>query len=374
MGFIRKIFSGREPPKAPDIPKAPAPQEIMDVIDEIAGAQAINVVGADGKKRRVIKRLPRTKEEEALYQQGEQMMAVALNNIKELYHYDPSSVVDFAPIIETFANLNQERADNLAQIADFGTIQQDIADFRQMQSSLMDERFLRDKNMLEEQLAHTGHADSTVGREERNLLKRNQTLAAQEADLNALQFGEGLADTRLNRNTNIFNLKEADRAGRLQAAQLQYELEQQKKADVEQLRQNALNENQNQLQIGANLVGNDLNKAMGNQANQQALQQMQVANQAQLGHYNANVNAIKAGYDMQMQQFNAKPLGFGDALKRLAFAKLGGGVDVFGNNQKGQQQPQQKGFGMSLPGFGQVFKGGMGIPGFGGGFGKGLVY
>lgn len=367
MGFIRKIFGGREPPKAPPIPKAPAPQEIMDVIDEIAGAQAMTVTGADGKKRRVMKRLPRTKEEEALYQRGEQMMSVALNNIKELYKYDPSSVVDFAPLIETFANINQERAENLAQIADFGNIQQDIADFRTMQGALMEERFMRDKNALEEDLAHKGLADSTIGREERNLLSRNQNLAAQEADLNALQFGEGLADTRLNRNANIFNLKEADRANRLQAAQLQYELEQQKKADIEQLRQNALNENQNQLQIGSGIVSNDLNKAMGNQANQAALQQMQIANQAQLGHYNANVNAIKAGYDMQMQQFNAKPLGFGDALKRLAFAKLGGGVDVFGNNKNGgNTQNSQPG------GFGSMFKNGLGIPGLGGGFSKGL--
>jgi hypothetical protein len=358
MSFITRplgrIFGGRNPPKAPHIPKVPAPQEIMDVIDEIAGAQAITVTGADGKKRRVIKRLPRTKEEEALYKQGEQMMSVALNNIKELYTYDPSSVVDFAPLIETFASLNQERADNLAQIADFGTIQQDITDFRQMQSSLMDERFMRDKNVLEEDLAHKGLTDSTIGREERNLLSRNQNLAAQEADLNALQFGEGLADSRLNRNTALFNLKEADRANRLSAAQLEYELEQQKKEDLEQLRQNALNENQNQLQIGAGLVGSDVNKAMGNKANAEALHHMQVANQAQLGHYNANVNALKTGYDMQMEQFKTKPLGFGDALKRFAFAGIG--------NR------------MGAGGFGQMFKRGLGIPGLGGGFKKGLVY
>jgi hypothetical protein len=81
---------------------------------------------------------------------------------------------------------------------------------------------------------------------------------------------------------------------------------------------------------------------------------MQVANQAQLGHYNANVNALKTGYDMQMEQFKTKPLGFGDALKRFAFAGIG--------NR------------MGAGGFGQMFKRGLGIPGLGGGFKKGLVY
>ncbi|CAK9250434.1 unnamed protein product [Sphagnum jensenii] len=44
------------------------------------------------------------------------LMASALKNITQLYQYDPSSVVDFSPIIQTFANINEEQAQDLAKI------------------------------------------------------------------------------------------------------------------------------------------------------------------------------------------------------------------------------------------------------------------
>ena len=317
MGLFRKLFGRSKPPAAPQLPPPPKPEEILDVIDELTGTEAVTVTGADGKKRRVIRRLPRTREEEALFKKGQEIMQSSLNTITNLYQYDPASVIDFAPIIETFANINQERAESLAQIADLGNIEQEIANFRQMQSDLMQERFLSDRNRLEEDLAHKGLAASTTGREERNLLNRSERLAQSQADLNALQFGESLADQRLGRNMNVFGLQEADRANRLQASQLEYELALQRKADLEQMRQNAINEQQNQFALASGLVGNDSNKALNSRANIDALSQMQIANAAQMNNYDANVNRSTQQHQMAMDSFKNKPMGFGDFAMKL---------------------------------------------------------
>ena len=69
-----------KPPKMniPNLEKPPSVQDLEDVIDEISGTEAITVKGADGKKRRVVRRLPRTREEEALFQKGQGMMKTAL--------------------------------------------------------------------------------------------------------------------------------------------------------------------------------------------------------------------------------------------------------------------------------------------------------
>ena len=313
MKFLRR----RKVPQAPTLEAPPKVEDLIDVIDELSGAEAVTVIGADGKKRRVIRRLPRTKEEEAIFQKGQDIVKTALQNITNLYQYDPSSVIDFQPIIETFANINKERADNLKQIADFGNIQNEVEAFKAMQSGLLNEQFLSEKNRLTESLAHKGLEDSTIGREERTLLLRNQTLASQQANLNALQFGENLADSRLNRNTNLYNLKEMQRQNRLQAGQLEYDLAQRQKADIEQMRQNAIAENMNQFQVGNSLLGNDQNKAMMTRANTDALSQMQLANNAQMNTYNANINRLTQQHKMQLDALNAKGPSFGDFAMKL---------------------------------------------------------
>ena len=331
VGFFKKLFGGSKPPAPPQLPPPPEPKEILDVIDELTGTEAITVKGIDGKQRRIIRKLPRTREEEALFRKGQEIMQGSLNRITELYRYDPASIIDFAPLVETFANINRERAENLAQIADFGNIEQDIGTFKRMQSDLMQERFLSDRNRLEESLAHKGLSDSTVGREERNLLNRSENQLRNQADLEALNFGESLADKRLNRNRNVFALQELDRENRLQAANQEYNLAQQRKADLEQMRQNAIAEQQNQFALASGLVNQDLNKTLNSRANTDALSQMQIANAAQNANYNANVNRLTQQHQMAMEAHKNRPMGFGD------FAlKLGGlGAGAFVGNAMG---------------------------------------
>jgi hypothetical protein len=82
----------------------------MDVIDEITGVQSLVTTNANGRKQRVTSRLPRSPEEEQRFKMAEQLIATSMENIQQLYKYDPRSTVDYAPIIQTFANINQETA------------------------------------------------------------------------------------------------------------------------------------------------------------------------------------------------------------------------------------------------------------------------
>lgn len=81
------------PPPAPYYPPVPPKEELLDVIDHVTGTQAITVVGADGKKKRVVERLPRTPEEQKLYDEAGDLMNIAIVEIKKLSEYDPAAAL-----------------------------------------------------------------------------------------------------------------------------------------------------------------------------------------------------------------------------------------------------------------------------------------
>ena len=95
-----KLFRGRRPPEAPQMPAQQAAPELMDIVDELSGVQTITVTGPDGKKRRVTQRLPLTPQEEQTLNQAKNLMNTAVNNIQRLYKYDPASVANYQPFIQ----------------------------------------------------------------------------------------------------------------------------------------------------------------------------------------------------------------------------------------------------------------------------------
>jgi hypothetical protein len=325
-------FGNSSPPAAPVIPPPPPPPEILDVIDEITGTQTITVVGEDGKKRRVTQRLPRTPEEEARFRSGERLMANALKNIQELYKYNPASAIDYTPIVNTFANLNRERLNDLAQIADLGNIAEDIAEFKEMQKTVIDEEFAIKNRTMEENLAHSGRGSGTYAAERRAAMAKNEVTARQRAGVEAAMYGEDLAARKLDRNSQAFGLREMGRQGQLEQAQMKYALAKEHEADMERRRQTAIEENKGLYNIGGGIVGQDLAKAMGGNTSGEALNLFNAQASDSLGRYNADVNRTMANYKMQMDEFNAQPPSFGEALLGVA----GQGVGAYVNNRMGE--------------------------------------
>jgi len=312
------IFGGDDsPPPAPVYIPPPPPEEIMDVIDKVSGVQSIIVKGPDGKKQRIVERLPRTPEEEALYKSAEEIIKTSLQNIQDLYRYDPNQLANFQPFIDTFANLNEERQKDLSQIADFSDISQQVADFKKMNQTLLDEEIQRRDRSIEESLAHKGLSNSTSATEYRTSMARNADLARLQNNVNADIYGQQLAAQRLDTNARAFGLREQGRQGRAQAAELGYNLERQKIEDLENKRKQAIIENQNLLGVGAGIRGEDINKAVMSRAPDIANQTFSMINADALNRYNSSVAAQNSAYQNQLMEYKMQPPSFGDRLLQL---------------------------------------------------------
>jgi len=316
-------FGNDDPPAVPQYVAPPAPEEIMDVIDEITGTQSITVIGPDGKKRRKIERLPRTPEEQERFALGEELMTKSINNIKDLYQYNPENVINFEPLLRTFANLNDERANALGQVANIGNIREDIQAFKDMQGALDDDMFRRQNREMEENLGRKGLSDSYAGQEARAFAARNENLYRKQSELNANQYGEDLASKRLGRNAQAFALDETGRAGRLSAAEAEYQLRKDQQADIENKRQTAIGENMNLLKVGSGITRQDLDKALATQAPQIANQTFQMQNADSLQRYTAGVNARNAAYDRERNAYDQRPPTFTDMALRTGAHLLG---------------------------------------------------
>lgn len=330
---FRSLFKRRKSPSFTPISPPPPPQEIMDVIDEITGTQSIVARGPDGKMRRVIQRLPRTAEEEARFKQGEELMGRAIKNIQELHAYDPNSVVDFAPVIQTFANLNQEQAADLAQVADFGNIEQDINNFKQMQTSLMEDQFKRQRGQLETDLARKGRSAGSYGQEQRARNNYYENLVRQQNEVNSTQYGEDLAAQRLNRNLTAYGARQQGRENQLNAAEMEYNLKQQQLQDLENRRRYAIDENMQQFGLGANLTGQDLAKAMATRAPELANQTFAMQSADSLNRYNADINRQNINYANRLARYNVRPPTFGEFLGNVAGQQLGASITGPTRNQ-----------------------------------------
>jgi len=305
-------FGNDSPPPAPQLGAPPPAPEIMDIIDEITGTQSIIVTGADGKKRRVNSRLPRTPEEDAKFKAAEELISSSMQNMIQLYKYDPASMIDFSPIVETFANINRERMESLGQIANIGNIEQDVAEFKKMQSSLIDEQFSIKNRSNEEALAHSGRGSGTYAAESRAAMARNEALARQQGDIQGSIYGEELASKRLNRNKEAFNLQEMGRQGQLQSAEGQYALAKEHEADMERRRQSAIAENKGLMGVGSAITGADLSKALSNTNAQTSLATFNAQAGDSMNRYNADVNRQMANYNMAMNEYNNQPPTFGE--------------------------------------------------------------
>ncbi len=305
---------GDDSPDPPQLPKPPKPEEMMDVIDEITGTQAITVTGSDGKKRRLIQKLPRTKEEESLYQEAGRLMDKAIGEMKRLYDYDPRQLVHYASYVEVLNTLNQERSQDMEELTKFPDFNGYVQEFKDMQKSIIDEEYARANNMLEEKLAHSGLADSTIGREERNLLTRNAATARQRASVEAQMAGEQAKSADLVNRTNAYNLKESTRQGRLATAATEYELQKDYAAQLEGQRDKALAHQSNLYNVAAGIREAENNKTMSTMAPNMALAEFGARNNNALNYYNADVGRLTKQYDMELAAHKTQPPGFGQSL------------------------------------------------------------
>lgn len=302
---------------------SPPPREdFPDVIDEMNGVESRTVM-ENGKKVRVIRALPKTEEEKALYKFAEDMLTSAIKNVKELYQYDPSKVVNYQPFIESVANLNNQRTRELSQITNLGDIQSYIDDFKSMNNQINDQVFAKRYGDLEEGLSHGGQSNSTAANQLRAALTSEESLSRQRGNIEANIYGENIASNRLNRNSQVFNLNEQGRLGHLREAEMGYNLERQKQTDLEERRLQAIRENMNQFQIATGMQGIDMNKKLASHAPELSNQIFQLNSVDALNRTNAENNKRMGQYNIDMAHYNAQPRSFGDIALEAGMTGLG---------------------------------------------------
>ncbi len=330
---------GNDAPEMQQIPNPPPEKEMMDFISHVTGTQTVTVTGADGKKRRVTTVLPRTPEEAEALKTGQDLLITSMKDIQDLYKYDPKSVISFAPLVNTFANLDQQRLNDLGQIANIGNIQQDIANFKNMQGTLIDEQFAMRERSNEERLAHTGRGSGTYANESRAAMARAHGLARMQGDAQATRDAEDLAAKRLGTNKEAFGLREAGRQGTLEATQADYALNKADEQDQEARRQRALGERKGQFDVGSNVVRYSDWKNLQDKTHDNSLNTYLAENNVQNQRYGQQVNAIKANNEMKMEAYKNKPPSFGEWAvntgARLGGAYLSGGMSEFARMGQG---------------------------------------
>lgn len=329
-------FGNDDGPNLQHIPDPPPEKAMMDFINHITGSETITVTDANGNRRRVTQRLPRLPNEQMRFETGENLIASTIRNLTQLNRYDPKSMISFAPLIETFSNLSQEKIKDIGQFANLGDIQQDIASMKQTYANLIDEQFNIRERANEERLAHSGRGSSTYAAGSRAALARAHGLARAEGDAKARGVAEDIAAKRLATNTAAFKVRDAGRQGVLEAAQADYALNKADEQDQENRRLQAMNDNQGMFNLGAGLVKYDDAKAMSDRTQEQALNTYLAENNVQNARYGAQVNAINSNNQMAMQEYANRPPSFGEMAMGLAGKAAGAIFTASGDSMAGR--------------------------------------
>jgi hypothetical protein len=289
----------------------------MDVMDHVTGTQAITVTGPDGKKKRVIERLPRTSEEQALYEQAGELMTRAMTEIQRLNAYDPSALVDFAPFVQVMNDLNRDRQQDMQELTQLPDFNQTVQAFKDMNQRLLEEDFKRQENEGQEYLNRRGYGDSTAAIEMRNTLGKNRAQALEESRVRGDLYGEQLKAADLHNRQTAYGLREQGRRGQLERAQMDHQVRLEQKAQHDQARQQALHNQMDLFRVGAGIRGEDTHRALATRAPDLANTIFQQNSADTLHRYQAQVNQTNAAYQNQLAQYQTRPPSFGDTLLNL---------------------------------------------------------
>lgn len=296
MGFLGSgaaviggALLGRSGHRNQEMPAAPKPEDVMDVVDTINGTQSITRVGANGKKQRVIERLPRTAQEEAIYREAGNIMTNTLRNIQNLYNVDPNAAMNYAPFVNTIQGLQQERSADVARLINMPDFAQFAQDFKTTEQANIREQFGEARNQTQSQLAGMGYGtDSTAWQNAQAAINAEESKASRGLDVRSKLAGQEYAQNELQNRIMGYTMGEHGRQDRQQSAATELGIQREQLNEREANRQRRVAEQAGLLQNAAAIRGEDANAAARTVAPQ--LQQDMYRNQ--LAAHGADVNAI----------------------------------------------------------------------------------
>jgi hypothetical protein len=179
MGLFGKFFGSKKAPAQPVI-QTQAPQyDVMDFTDEITGTETVTVTDASGKKKRITRRLPRSAEEQKIYDNATKLFNDSLNNIEALSVIDPSQAAEFAPYLQAYK----------------GKLDRSLT-----------EAVNRTRASLESNFVKAGLQDSTAATELRTALARDEMQQRGQLDEQVRLRGEDMRDKQLARQYGLMEV------------------------------------------------------------------------------------------------------------------------------------------------------------------------
>ena len=312
-------FGGNDSPPPPQLPSPPPIEEMMDVIDEVNGVQSIVATDAvTGKKRRVIQKLPRSPEDQSLFDEAGRLMTRAIEESQRLYDYDPSQILNYAPFVTEINRLNTERQGDLAALAQIPDFAEVTTRFKSMQQTILDDAYTRQKTGQQESLNRLGYGhDSTATQEYQAVLASEKAKADQRLGVEAEMYGRDLRRQDMADRANLYDVRERGRQGQLSALEANYGLQQDYQRERENQRERALAHNRDLLNIGSAIRGADTAQRASSMAPQLQFADWQARNSMNMQRHQAETNRVMGQYQMdQAHQANQQP-GFGDTMLRL---------------------------------------------------------
>jgi hypothetical protein len=137
-------------------------------------------------------------------------------------------------------------------------------------------------------------------------------------------------DSDFNRAMQKYNMSNDARGLRRQDILAEYNLAQRRKADLENQRQNLIQRQTEQLQIGQGLRDGILAKNLHSKTTQNAMTNWVSSNDMQLDRHKVNVNTINQDYQNHLGHYNAQGPSLGESLIPIATTAIGMGVGAFG--------------------------------------------
>lgn len=314
---------GDSAPPAPYIPPPPPPPEWVDFMDEVSGTETIEVKGADGKKRRVNRRLPRSPEEQKMFDEAGTIMERSIEEMKKLATINPDAVVDFQPFLQVMNNLNAERRNDIAELTKIPDFNAYVDNFKAMYRDSLEKQHTRLENENQAYLSSRGYGNSTAEREMRNLMGQSRAESLAKVDVEGQEYGERLKAADQANRQNAFAFREQGRAGQLQTAQSEHGLKVDQYNQLESKRQQALQNQKAMFDVAAGVRGEDRNKAMMSKAPDMAFQMHSQNSADSLNRYSAQVNAMNANYQNQLAEHNSRGATFAQSLMGLGGQAVG---------------------------------------------------
>ena len=302
------VFMGGSDDGAPSTPQLSAPPPtipLKDVYNYIAGVKTEKFTLPDGKEGVRTVQLPRSPEEEQFWGWIQNSLRYGVTKTKQLIDINPAKVADFMPFINTLSRVDEETKSDLAQIAGLDDIEGDLQHIRDVSREYLDTNFNRQREALENSLAHRGLSNSLQADKERTELSQRFDKAVRDNDFEVIRQGDELASKRFGRRMEGFQARQFGRQVATDAAKETYNAQRITDQDTEAGRAARIGEQGIIANQANQLINQDKQMALGANTHGAMLSQNSLENNNQMNHYNADINRQTQQYNMNLAQWNA---------------------------------------------------------------------